>query len=201
MPVRQTPLAIAGACVIAALPAPARADLAPDAILAWQGLYSPDDTSDLLLRFPPSFEDSTVTVLGLGWTVAEPGPNTALEFEVNTGTHWGDQDHVEINAAPLVRWRTFPWDQGVDTSVAFGLGLSYAFEDPVLEAGKEGGPEQWLAYMAIEVTAALPQAPQWELVGRLHHRSGVFGTFGDVSGASEFLGLGVRYRISPAAAE
>ena len=45
----------------------------------------------------------------------------------------GEQEHVELVASINVRWITFPWNRYLDTSLAFGGGLSLATEVPVLE--------------------------------------------------------------------
>lgn len=52
-----------------------------------------------------------------------------------------------------------------------------------------------------EITFALPQDPPWELVARLHHRSGMRILLGDVAlfngvdGGAHFMTLGVRWRF------
>ncbi len=52
---------------------------------------------------------------------------------------------------------------------------------------------QLLGYLLLELTFALPSTPQWNLIGRIHHRSGAGGTFNDVNGASNSVALGVKY--------
>jgi hypothetical protein len=48
-------------------------------------------------------------------------------------------------------------------------------------------------YMAIEATFALPNHKDWQLVYRLHHRSGVFGLMqGDNSGTTA-VQIGIRH--------
>ena len=48
---------------------------------------------------------------------------------------------------------------------------------------------------APEIAFALPESPQHELFVRLHHRSGVFGTFGGVHGGADVVTLGYRFRF------
>jgi hypothetical protein len=116
-----------------------------------------------------------------------------FEAEAQLVRHFGEQHHWEVNTMPVVvRWRRFPWDERVATSVAFGLGLSYATEVPPLEVELEGDSEQWLVYWMFELTAG-PPAAAWAATLRLHHRSVAWGLMGDDGGANA-LGLGVRYQ-------
>jgi hypothetical protein len=117
-----------------------------------------------------------------------------LEAEAQVAYNFGDQDHWELNAMPVVsRWRRFPWSERVATSVAFGLGLSYATELPEVEVKLEGSSHQWLIYWALELTAGPPTAA-WEATLRLHHRSVAWGLMGEDGGVNA-VGLGLRYRF------
>jgi hypothetical protein len=107
--------------------------------------------------------------------------------------HSGLQHHWEFNTLLVARWHLFPWNRHVDTSVAVGEGLSYATRTPFVEAKDHDQTSHLLNYLLFEITAGLPRYPNWHLSGRIHHRSGVYGIFGGVHGASNFLGFGVRY--------
>ena len=116
-----------------------------------------------------------------------------LEAEGQLARYFGDQDHWEINAAPVVaRWQRFPWSKSVATSFAFGLGLSYASELPPVEVELEGTSERLLVYWMAEITAGPPHG-RWAVSLRLHHRSDAWGLLGE-DGGMNALGLGFRYR-------
>jgi len=51
---------------------------------------------------------------------------------------------------------------------------------------------RFLNYLAFEVEALVD--PQWSVVGRIHHRSGAYGTYNGVSEGSNGYLLGLRYR-------
>lgn len=140
------------------------------------------------------FEKSYLVGVAGAVTVAEPFDGLTVELEAQLVRHVGDQDHWEANL-PIVtgRWSRFPWSEALDSSAAFGLGLSWTSEEPVLEVRNEGDSEQLMAYWMIEVDTALP-VPDWRLVGRLHHRSPAYGLFGD-DGGSNALVLGLRRRF------
>ena len=58
------------------------------------------------------------------------------------------------------------------------------------------GPNRLLAYILVELTFALPSAPQWAVVARIHHRSSSYGLFEeDLQGASNAAGFGIKYRF------
>lgn len=51
---------------------------------------------------------------------------------------------------------------------------------------------KFLNYLAFEIEALVD--PQWSLVGRIHHRSGAYGTYNGVEEGSNGYLLGLRYR-------
>jgi hypothetical protein len=138
-----------------------------------------------------SYEDAHLVGLALSRKIGTYKDLIGFEIEGQAVKHFGDQDHEEFNAVIMARWRHFPWDRFLDTSLAVGEGISYAAADPVLE--NKG--RQWLNYILLELAFAPPSRPRWEAVIRIHHRSGVFGLYNGVRDASNGLGVGIRYRF------
>ncbi|MDF2866777.1 MAG: hypothetical protein K0S11_247 [Gammaproteobacteria bacterium] len=103
----------------------------------------------------------------------------------------------ELDPFVMFRWNKFPWNQYLMTSFGIGEGLSYASRIPAEEAKdaeQAGDPTKHLInFLTFELTAALPAYPQWQLVSRIHHRSGAFGTYGAGNSGSNALTLGIRY--------
>ncbi len=116
-----------------------------------------------------------------------------MEAEGQVVKHWELQDHFEFNALLVIRWLPFPWDDHVDTSFAFGNGISYATEDPEIEEQAHDNVSKTLHYLMLELSFLVPNQAHWNVFIRLHHRSGVFGLYNGVDGASNALGSGVRY--------
>ena len=82
----------------------------------------------------------------------------------------------------------------MDTSLAFGNGLSVATGIPEVEKlRKDERSKALLSYLMLELSFALPALPQWSLFFRIHHRSGVFGFFNGAWGGSNYLCLGIRW--------
>jgi hypothetical protein len=114
----------------------------------------------------------------------------SFELEGQLGYNFGDQSHWELNAAFGPRWLSFPWNDVVATSAAFGVGLSLANEVPEVEVALEGDSEQLLIYWVAEFTFG-PPGSKWALSLRLHHRSPAFGLLGE-DGGMNAVGVGIR---------
>lgn len=113
-----------------------------------------------------------------------------------------EQDHLELNALVTFRWRSFPWNSRVLTTMAIGDGLSWALEEPAIEKdyhainhGEDNPVSRLLNYMMLEITFASPGHPELSFAFRIHHRSGIYGLFNDVNGGSNFFALGLRYQF------
>lgn len=176
------------------LPERGRTTDMPWSVFAYGGQWT-DTRFVHILRGRTEFRRSHVWVLGGSRTLLDFGRHLGTEGEVNIAGHTGLQHHAEVNTAFILRWRSFPWDRYVDTSLAYGLGLSLASERPSIEEEPRRSASRLLLFMPAELTFAPPKAHHspWEAMLRIHHRSGAFGWFRD-AGGSNFLSLGVRYR-------
>jgi hypothetical protein len=150
----------------------------------WKTFYSPEfDTSYYFVALAVSRKIYSFT------------KHIDLELEGQGVKHMGNQHHWEFNGLFALRWLTFPWNKYIITTFAIGDGLSYATRTPKLEEEIHGKSSLFLNYLMVELTFALPETPQWSLVLRLHHRSGVRGLFDDIEGASNALGIGLKYKF------
>ena len=151
---------------------------------------------DIIIDAPGTeFVDSYLLTVAVSRQYAERKEGAlAIEAEGQVVKHFHDQTHWEFNALPFVlRWKKFPWSDRLDTSAAFGIGLSYATELPPVEVQLEGESHQWLIYWVMELTAGPIDSP-WAVSLRLHHRSVAYGLMGDEGGMNA-VGLGLRYRF------
>lgn len=91
----------------------------------------------------------------------------------------------------------FPWNKWLKTTVGIGEGLSYANEIPFSEKYEYNNKnsKKLLDFMTFEITLGLSAYPQWQIVGRIHHRSSAFGTFSPKHShaGSNAIGLAIRY--------
>lgn len=96
----------------------------------------------------------------------------------------------------MARWNKFPWSNAIHTTFGLGGGLSYATDIPSIEidpTDPDGDYKRLLHYVAVEATFALPQHKDWQLVYRLHHRSGVFGLMGAENAGNTAVQIGLRH--------
>lgn len=83
-------------------------------------------------------------------------------------------------------------------SPGFTVGLCAVTGPTEIERRREihyDGDASFLGYLGPEVAFRLRQAPSFELIYQLHHRSGGDGTFGNMGEASNADTLGLRYRF------
>lgn len=184
-------------CSTISLPAVAGDDDVTQKLTLYQANFSPDRMMDILRFNNPQITGSS-RLTALAYTREIGGNPNGLSWEVEAQAvqHSGIQSHQEVNALLSMRWNRFPWDAFVNTSVAFGSGLSYAFVEPDLEPRTSRPDEdssRLLNYLLVEVDLSPPRSSNWGLVLRLHHRSGVFGMYNGVNGGSNFVGAGLRY--------
>jgi hypothetical protein len=143
------------------------------------------------------FEDSYLIALAISRRMASYGNKIDFELEGQVVKHFEGQEHWEFNGLGIVRWLPFPWDDYIDTSFAFGAGLSFATETPEVEEELrgDGQTQEVLTYLLLELEIGLPTLQNWSCVTRIHHRSGAFGLFNGVTGASNAWGIGIKYRF------
>ena len=99
----------------------------------------------------------------------------------------------EFDPYIIFRWANLPWNRYVVTSFGFAEGVSYVSSYPAVEKKQNDNNKRFLNYLMFEATFALPNDPQWQILARVHHRSGCFGLYGAGNTGSNDIGLGVRY--------
>lgn len=153
------------------------------------------------LRLPSDWElagDDQLAAVALsrhaGWLWPE---RLDLEPEIGVAQRFGRQDATEVWAAVFFRYHGFPWDRWLVTTAALSTGLNWASEiTPVeQERARDDTGSQLMHFLAPEITFALPDRPEVELLLRLHHRSGVFGLVSDAWGGAQYATIGLRWRF------
>ena len=165
------------------------------AITLYSGPLTSQTTSKLANDF--DFEGAGIVVLAGSKELFYVWDNRLnFELEAQVAQQFGKQNHAEINPIVFIaRWRDFPWNNTLPTTLAIGDGLSIATENPKLEVTRRGrrNTNKVLNYVMAELTLSLPECPQWALVARYHHRSGMFGVFNGVHDASTAFAAGIKY--------
>ncbi len=165
------------------------------AVTVYGGRMTDGDFGDALTG-QADFIDAYVVVGALSWTFARYFEDAlSFELEGQVGKWWGDQHNLEFNLPLVIRWSRFPWNQYVSTSLAYGLGPSYATKEPAAEIDEHDTTKKFLVYWFGEIAFGPPDS-NWAGVFRIHHRSGAFGLIADRGeGGSNTLALGLKYRF------
>jgi hypothetical protein len=163
------------------------------AITLYSGPVTSQTTSKLVNDF--DFEGAGIVVLAGSKELFYVWDNRLnFELEAQVAQQFNKQTNTEINPIVLIaRWRDFPWNQLFPTTFAIGDGLSIATKTPKLEAKRRKDTNKALNYVMAELTLSLPEHPQWALIARYHHRSGMFGVFNGVHDASTAFAAGLKY--------
>lgn len=139
--------------------------------------------------------NSYLLAAALSWRFYTPRHNLwALELEANVARHFGIQDHFEFNL-PIItaRWLWFPWNKYLETSLAYGIGPSYATTRPEYERMNSHHTKQRLIFWHLEADFRKPGS-SWTFLARLHHRSAGYGIMAQ-GGGGNILTLGLRYNF------
>jgi len=165
----------------------------PNSIAVFGGLVTDNNWEDMLAPWDLDYRESLVAGVAISRRIGRFDPRLSFEIEGQVVRHFGDQDHWELNLPIIGRWEAFPWDDVIDTSVAFGIGPSYASEIPMVEVANGGDSQQWLVYWMMELDIG-PLDKNWSALFRVHHRSGAFGLVAD-EGGSNALVIGLKQRF------
>ncbi len=167
---------------------------APSSYLAvYAGQLSADPLFETLTLRAQLDSDFPLRGLAVGHTLARYTRQRSLAIELQYAQHTGVQGYDEYVVVAIYRWAGFAWDESLRTTFAVGEGLSYITEDSQLEALRHTETARFLNYLLFEVTLAPPTVRDWRFLVRVHHRSGVYGLFSGVHGASNAIVMGLRH--------
>ena len=186
------------------LPPPPQWHPYPWAVTGWAGQMFAANFGDTFY-FKGKFRPEYLSGLGLQRRLLDGGP-FALELDTNLLGHRAarqaggpynqpipfadtpSQSFADITAGLGLRLWVRPW-----LSLYFVEGVSLLTESSNYEKTFRENYNNFLNYLAFEVEGLV--SPQWSVVGRIHHRSGAFGTYAGVSEGSNAYMLGLRYRF------
>lgn len=143
------------------------------------------------------YDDDYIFAAALSRKVGSMWGRIDLEPEVGVAQRFGVQHETEVWGAVYFRYRGFPWDKYVKTTMGISLGLNYSSDVSPQEdeRSKTGEGYRLQHFFSPEITFASPKNDKDEVLIRFHHRSGVFGLMNDGGGASQYLTVGVRRRF------
>lgn len=105
---------------------------------------------------------------------------------------------LELWGGAVLRHRGVTLFDAIGISPGFVLGLS-AISSPIgqeaLHQVDHAGSARVLFYLGFDLAVTLPSVPNVELVYRVHHRSGGYGTLGGLKEGNNANVIGIRYRF------
>jgi hypothetical protein len=129
----------------------------------------------------------------------------SLEPEFGVGQRFGQMHATEFWGALNIRWIAFPWNDYIRTSIGLADGLSIATKIDSKERLLNNyrvvnnklvfSGSHVMNFFTPELTLALPKYPDYELLFRFHHRSGVYGLIDDTHAGAQFFAVGFRTRF------
>jgi len=143
--------------------------------------------------FNLDFEDSYFMAIALARTIGRYEDKLSFEIEGQVVKHFDYMDHWEFNGLVTGRWEKFWWDDTIDTGLAFGIGPSYATDEPQVELDNNDETSKFLIYWMMELALGLPDHPRTAFILRLHHRSNAWGLI-HKDGGSNGIGIGMKFR-------
>ncbi|KEF41817.1 MAG: hypothetical protein ER33_09205 [Cyanobium sp. CACIAM 14] len=175
----------------------------PWAVTAWGGQMYAGEFSDTF-TFSGRFRPEYLGGFGLQRRLIDAGP-LSLVFDSNLLGHRAAaqpggfnqtvpfaitpaQSFGELTAGVGLRLWLRPW-----LNLLFVEGLSVTSDKSNYERTFRQNSARLLNYLGFEVEALF--TPRWSAVGRIHHRSGAYGTFSGVSEGSNAYMIGLRYRF------
>jgi hypothetical protein len=182
------------ACLAFLCTGPCQAGEASQSIALWWGRSAEDNFTGILLNpFSVHFEDVDILYATYGRRLAGLFDGVELWGEFGVGRRYGDVQGTDAHMALAARWTDPPWDHWLDTTLSLAfVGPAYTGAVTRSEQGKSGTGKSSpvLNYFSPEIAFTL--SDRSELLFRMHHRSGVFGLMGGVTGGSTFLSTGLR---------
>jgi len=119
----------------------------------------------------------------------------SLELEGQISKHLEQASAFSVGTVLMLRWTVMPWDRIIPGSFGIGNGLSYSTELLQVETSAIEKTFKLLYQIILEYEFRFGRSSSWSGFIRDHHRSGIFGLFDGVTGGSDFICLGVRYRF------
>ena len=155
------------------------------------GAHAQKNIEDVL-TFQAEFEDNDyIVVAALAREFWHYQEYISFEAEGQIGKHFNNDTFWEFNGLIIGRWHLFPWDKYLDTSLAVGDGISHYTEVSKVEKADDEDSQRTINYLLFELALGLPQHPRWDVVLRIHHRSGIFGVY--EGGGSNYVTSGFKF--------
>ena len=168
----------------------------PNSVLLFGGQFTTENFSKSLTPFAP--HESNYIVGGAYERDFFQKWGFALGAEVGVADRFGMGDSVEGWVGLHVRYSWLVLFNSVRIAPGLTFGLSAITKSVGIEAEREAdaqGNSRLLGYLGPELAISFMGFPNLELVYRLQHRSGAFGTLGRMQEGANANVFGMRFRF------
>ncbi|MBR0555666.1 hypothetical protein J5J10_08220 [Ciceribacter sp. L1K23] len=174
-------------------------DAIDQAVFGVVGAMTQGDMGQSANPFTVGYEDHPVVGFGYQFFPYSIG-EVKLGLEAGLAGRFGGDASAEIWGGLVARYDGFVIADKVRISPAFTFGISHVTgtmegREQDNEDSRKNGDASTLFYLGPEISLSSVDNPNREIFWRLHHRSGAWGTLGNMEGGSNANLLGVRYRF------
>jgi hypothetical protein len=167
-------------------------------VFGFAGLFVREDIWESALFLSADYEENFLFGAGFQEFFLSGPLDLNIGAEAGIAGRFGESSSAEFWGGVVVRHPGFAVFDTVRVSPAMTFGLSAITDTIGREREQEisdGGDATLLFYLGPEINFSLLQHPRFEVFYRLHHRSGAWGTLGDMRGAANANVVGMRVRF------
>lgn len=152
--------------------------------------------SDAFLFWQDHYESNFFAGVGYQYFLYEHSGGFKLGAEAGLGLRAGDRTSAELWFGAVGRLDMFQFgDIRITPSITAGFSIVTDTIGVETERAQKIGREvPFLYYLGPEIAVSHAAYPEFEAFGRIHHRSGGFGTIAEIDGSNAVV-LGMRYKF------
>lgn len=176
---------------------PAQAQTATEQnVFVMGGPFTNGYFSDAFLVWEDHYESNFFAGVGYQYFLYEHSGGFKLGAEAGLGVRVGDRSSAELWAGLVGRVDMFQiGDIRITPSITAGFSVvTDTIGVETERADKLGHAVPLLYYLGPEIAVSHVGHPELEAFGRIHHRSGGFGTIAEIDGSNAVV-LGLRYKF------
>jgi len=168
------------------------------AVFGFGGAMVDGSMGEAFNPFGVGYEDHPIFGLGYQFFPYSIG-NLKFGLEAGLAGRFRGNTNAEIWGGVVGRYDAIEIANTLRIIPSFTFGLSHVTETmdgrEKKNEGERNGDASTLFYLGPELSFSSVSRPELEVFWRLHHRSGAWGTLGDMHGGSNANVIGVRYNF------
>lgn len=121
------------------------------------------------------------------------GGGVSIAAELQATQFFGSYTYFTGGFGIGVRFDEFPWSDTLPTTFAIYTGPSYAPNAPIIKDPVPHQDPKFLNFVSLELGFGMNR--HWDMVTRVYHRSGAWGTYSNTADVGTMIGIGLRRRF------